>query len=650
MEPLKPFISSGEAQREFTLRAVVLGLLLAVVFGAANAYVGLKVGLTVSASIPSAVISMAVLRGLLRRGTILENNIVQALGSSGESLAAGVIFTLPAFLFAQLEFSHLDVILIACAGGLLGILFMIPLRNALMVREHDVLPFPEGTACAKVLIAGEESGPKAWPVWIGLAVGGVVRFAMGGLHLVRDSVSATATSLHKATLSIEVAPMLAAVGYLIGPKLAATLFAGGFFGWVVLIPLFDWLGAQAPWVIEPAKLPVAQLDATGIWKSYVRYMGAGGVAFGGAIALLRALPAMGRSLSGSFQALRLLRQNAGAADARGPRHEQDLPLHLVLGGAILIAVAMATLPVFRLGPLAGVLVVLFAFFFTVVSARMVGMIGTTSQPVSGMTITALLAVGGILAATGHSGPAGLAATLAAASSVCIAICLAGDISQDLKTATLVGATPRKVQLAELLVVPFAAAAAGVVLVLLDRAYGLGSARLPAPQASLISELARGVMGGKLPLVLLLLGAGMGLALEFAGVSALLFSIGLYLPVAMSSAILVGGLCAAMVARHNRGAREEETGAGTLYASGLIAGDALIGILLAATAVIALAPTPGSSTTEPSSRTLADFIAIHAPGDGAGEKLLCLAIFALVCFSLVRIATRRQRAAAGRQTS
>jgi putative OPT family oligopeptide transporter len=569
--PLKPYVPAEQRVAELTLRAVVLGAILSVTFGMVNAYLGLKIGLTVSASIPSAVLSMSILRGLLRRGTILENNVVHTVASAGESLAAGVVFTAPALLFIGLDPGGFYIFLIAATAGLLGVFMMIPLRQQLTIAEHHLLPFPEGTACAKVLIAGDRGRTAARPVFLGLLLGAGYQFAMRALRLWHDTVFFTAAGLHKISFGAELTPLLLGVGYLVGPRVAAVLAGGGALAWMVLIPLFDLLGGTTPGSWLGIGADVAQLDAWGIWRKYVRFVGAGGVACGGAISIVRALPVIVESLRRSFG-----RQTTPGARRERLRTECDLPTAVVIGGSIALALALWLIPAFDMGLAQTLLAVGLTYFFVVVSARMVGIVGSTSQPISGMTITALLTTTFVLKGLGYEGQTGIAASLAVAVIVCVAVALAGDVSQDLKCGALVGATPRALQIGEMIGVASAAVRAGWVLFLLHQAYTIGSELLPAPQAKLMATLAEGVMRGELPWGLLLLGAGLAAVAELAGVSSLAFAIGLYLPFTTTSPLIIGGLLSRWLDRRRNGNEPV-----TLLASGLIAGDALMGIAIAA---------------------------------------------------------------------
>jgi putative OPT family oligopeptide transporter len=600
--PLVPYVPAEARVAELTPRAVLLGALLSLTFGMVNSYLALKIGLTVSASIPSAVLSMAVLRGILRRGTILENNLVHTIASAGESLAAGVIFTVPALIFLELSPTGFEIFLLGATAGMLGILMMIPLRATLTVRRHGELPFPEGTACAMVLIAGDRGGASARPVFGGIAAGALYTFLGRGLRLWGDTVFWTIGALHKASIGFELSPMFLGVGYLIGPRIASVMLVGGLIGWAVLIPFFDLLGDRATWLGLPAGL--GALEAKEIWRQAVRYVGAGAVAAGGLVSLGRALPAMRAALGTLFSSMR------GAAGSR--RTDRDLPGAIVIGGVALLGLALWLLPWFHMRLLDAALAIAFTFFFVVVSSEIVGLIGTTSQPVSGMTITALLVTAFAILLSGRSGMEGAAAAIRVAAIVAVSIALAGDMSQDLKTGALVGATPWVLQLGEMVGAAVAALRAGWVLFLLHKAYGVGSAVLPAPQAKLMATLAAGVMQGDLPWRLLALGAGLALACEAFGIASLPFAIGLYLPITTSAPLVLGGLAAWLLRRRER----EQL---TLVASGLVAGDALMGIGVAVLVVSGLA----------------DVVGLRSPASGGWEDVATLVPFALLFAGFLR---------------
>lgn len=613
-----PYVPAEEAPAELTALAIGLGIVLSLTFGMVNAYLGLKIGLTVSASIPSAVLSMAVLRGLLRRGTILENNVVHAIASTGESLAAGVIFTVPALIFLDLHPSVLTVFLIGVSAGLLGILLMIPFRHALTIEEHANLPFPEGTACAQVLMAGDRGGVTARPVFYGIALGAGYQFAMRALALWRDGVSFTVDRWHKATFGMELSPLFLGVGFLVGPRIAGTMLAGGVMGWCMLLPAFDAIGGSSvgTWLGIPSI--VQSLGPTDIWSRYVRYVGAGAVTAGGVSAVLRAIPVM-------LAALARLRPSTRTSDRVIPRTERDLPTPVVIAGVLALTVALWLVPAFHLSGVATLLAVAFSFFFVVVSGRIVGLVGTTSQPVSGMTITALLGTSFCLAALGERGPAGVTACITVGALVAISIALAGDLAQDLKTGALLGATPSRLQIGQMIGVVAAALRAGSVLFLLHAAYTLGSPALPAPQAKLMATLVTGVMEGNLPWTLMALGAVIALVAEACGMIPLAFAIGIYLPITTTAPLILGGLLRAAVAPGATPLEDRPV----LFASGLIAGDALMGIGIAGLTVAGFA----------------NALALRAPGSASEgtEAMLTILPFAALMVVLARTArpgTRR----------
>jgi len=530
-----------------------------------------------------------------------------------------VIFTVPALIFLGLAPSGFLIFLLGATGGLLGILMMIPLRHNLTIREHATLPFPEGTACAKVLIAGDTGGANARPVFIGIGLGAAYQFVMKGLHLWQDTVFWSFARLHKASIGFELTPIFLGVGYLIGPSIASLMLLGGVLAWSVLIPVFDLLAGSSLGQLLGLGDAVHQLSAFDIWRNDVRYVGAGAVATGGMVSLIRALPAMRQSLEVALTGLRTRN-----ADKQGViRTEQDLSPTVVVGGTVALGLALWLIPTFHLGLLEALLAVGFAFVFVVVSSRMVGLIGTTSQPVSGMTISALLATSLILAALGRTGPEGMGAAITCGAIVCIAIALSGDMSQDLKTGALLGATPRYLQLGEMLGTGIAALRAGWVLFLLHQAYTLGSEALPAPQAKLMATLVQGVMHGELPWALMLLGGGLALVIEVIGVPSLAFAIGLYLPVTTSASLILGGLVSGWVKRQtpNPDLYQQQHERATLFASGLIAGDALMGIGIAGLVVSGL------------DRTLA----LRPEASGPLEYAFTIIPFAALTWGLLRMA-------------
>ena len=587
----KPFISADKIVPEFTFTSLFIGILLAVVFGAANAYLGLRVGMTVSASIPAAVLSMGIIRVILRRDSILENNMVQTIGSAGESVAAGAIFTLPAlFLWAAdgvegIEAPGLfEIFLIALVGGTLGVLFMIPLRKALIVEEHGVLPYPEGTACAEVLLAGEEGGSKASVVFSGLGIAAVYKFVADGLGVFPSSVNYDIKAYKGSAVGMDVLPALVGVGYICGPRIASYMFSGSVLSWFVLMPLISLFAGDA--IIFPGTKPISSLAPSELWGTYIKYIGAGAVATGGIVSLIKSLPLIVKTFS---QAMKSMSNNKGKA-ASGLRTDQDMPMPVILIGVGVIAIAIWLLPTFPINLLGAVIVVIFGFFFATVSSRMVGLIGSSNNPVSGMAIATLLIATILLKATGLDGATGMKGAIAIGSIICIVAAIAGDTSQDLKTGFIVGATPKKQQWGELIGVLTSSLAIGGVLYLLNEAWGYGSTELPAAQATMMRMIVEGVMNADLPWGLIGAGAAIAIVVEILRIPVLPFAVGMYLPLSLNAGIMAGGLVR-LVVEKKRGLSEEKKKAaidrGILYTSGMIAGEGLVGILLAVFAVVEL---------------------------------------------------------------
>jgi len=569
-------MSDSGSRKELTFTALVLGVLLAVVFGAANAYLGLRVGLTVSASVPAAVISMGVLRFVLRRDSILENNMVQTIGSAGESLAAGAIFTLPAlYLWAEerpAEFAIPELLpttLIALAGGMLGVLLMVPLRKPLIVADKT-LTYPEGLACADVLRAGESGAKHAKNVFFGLGIAAAVKFVTGWLKWIPETFIWPVGAVRGA-VGFDVSPALLGVGYIVGPKVSSFLFSGAMFGWMVLMPI----------VVATVPEAAAMWDAgmvKAVWSGYVRYVGAGAIAVGGFVSLVRSLPTF-------FRAFR----PRGGASGEGGHAEcaagRDLPVKAVIGCLACIIVFIWLVPAVPVSFLGAVLIALFGFFFAAVSARMVGLVGSSNNPISGMTIATLVVSTLALKETGTVGASGMVAAIAIGSVVCIVAAIAGDTAQDLKTGHVLGATPWKQQIGELVGVAASALAIGGVLVLLHKAWGFGSDAISAPQATLMKVIVEGIMDGGLPWSFIGIGAAIAVVLALLRVPVMPVAIGMYLPVGLSVTMFVGGLLrwGASRMQGERAAKLEETG--TLFSAGLVAGEGLCGIILAILALI-----------------------------------------------------------------
>jgi len=625
-ENYKPFIPAGKVLPELTVLAVVVGVAMAVVFGAANAYIGLIVGMTISASIPAAVISMGIIRGLLKRESILENNMVQTIGSAGESLAAGAIFTLPALFVWANELAEFDapslvkVTVIAIISGLLGVFLMVPLRRALIVKEHGTLPYPEGTACSEVLIAGEEGGASAKTVFTGLGIGALYKFIADGIKLFKGSIEWEIPGYKDAAIGANTYPALLGVGYIVGPRIASMIFSGGALGWLVIIPLISHFGGGLEEAVYPAGALISELGYWGIWDNYIRYVGAGAVAFGGIFSLIKNMPLIWSTFKRALGGL------SASSEESGRRTDQDLPMKVVLIGVAVIIIFMMFTGYIPVGFVGALIIAIFGFFFATVSARLVGLVGSSSNPVSGMTIATLLITTAIFKAIGFDGVPGMVGALSVGTIIAIIAALAGDTSQDLKTGFLVGATPRRQQMGEIIGVLASALVIGVVLSLLSNAYGFGSKELPAPQATLMRLVIEGVMQGNLPWALVFTGIGVGVILEVLRLPVLPVAVGLYLPIHLSTPIMVGGIVKGLLERKNGMKKEEKehkVRSGVLYSSGLVAGEGLIGILLA---IFAVVPT--------ATGTLAGTVAFgnQVLGQIGGLFAFALLIFTLVAYS------------------
>ena len=621
----KPYIPAEKVTPELTVTSVIMGCILAVIFGAANAYLGLRVGMTVSASIPAAVISMGVIRVILRRNSILESNMVQTIGSAGESLAAGAIFTMPAlFLWAEEGLTSkpgiVEITLIALCGGILGVLFMVPLRNALIVKEHATLLYPEGTACADVLLAGEEGGANASTVFSGMGLAAIFKFVVDGLKLLPADVSAAFKSF-KGEIGMEVYPALLGVGYIVGPKIASYMFTGSLIGWMVIIPLICLFGPDT-WMYPAAEgTTIAQLYANGgasaIWSTYVKYIGAGAIATGGIISLIKSLPLIVTTFRDSMKSMK------GSKNTSTERTAQDLPMQFILLGVIAMVFIIWIVPAIPVTLLGACIIVVFGFFFATVSSRMVGLVGSSNNPVSGMAIATLLIATFAIKSSGKTGIDGMTAAIAVGSVICIIAAIAGDTSQDLKTGYLLGATPKKQQMGEMLGVVVSGLAIGGVLYLLDAAWGYGTAEIPAPQAQLMKMIVEGIMGGNLPWGLVFVGVFLAICLEILRIPVMPFAIGLYLPIYLNATIMIGGIVRGLL-DSRKGVDEKTKTAqstdGTLYCAGMIAGEGLVGILLAIFAVVGIS---------------LDMSGVVNLGNIGGVVLMIIMILSLLKFSIWR---------------
>ena len=619
----KPYIPANKITTELTVTSIITGIILAIVFGAANAYLGLRVGMTISASIPAAVIAMGVTRIILKKNSILESNMVQTIGSAGESLAAGAIFTMPAlFLWAKEGLieqpSILTISLITVCGGILGVLFMIPLRNSIIVQEHGTLPYPEAQACAEVLLAGEEKGSEAKAVFAGMGVAAAFKFIIDGLKMVPEVISIPLKAL-KTEFTTEIYPAVVAVGYICGYKISSFLFAGSLLAWFVMIPAIEVFGGDT--VLFPANCSVAELYAAGgasaIWSNFVRYIGAGALAAAGIISLIKSLPLICKTFASAMKGLK----NSTGVNS-DDRTSKDLSIKFVLIGVLVVVLAIWLLPPIQAGLVSALLIVLFGFFFATVSSKMVGLVGSSNNPVSGMAIATLLIATILLKITGDTGSHGMVSAITIGSIICIIAAIAGDTSQDLKTGYLLGATPKKQQIGELIGAVISALTIGGVLILLNTAWGFGSKELSAPQATLMKLVTEGVMNGNLPWNFVFIGAACTVIFEILGMPSLAVAIGIYLPLELTAPIMIGGVLRKIMDKKNNSSSSESS-KGVLFSSGLIAGEGLLGVLLAILTVAGVA----------------DKIAFGAAIPNVVRVIGSVVVFALLLVLMVKYALR-----------
>lgn len=570
--PFKPYVSSHTVLREFSLRAILLGLAFGVLFAVANAYLALKIGQTISASIPAAVMSMALLRAFFKTATILENNIVQTIATVGEGLAAGVIFTIPALFLLGEAPSIGRIFLLSSLGGILGILFMIPMRRFIIVQEHKSLPFPEGTACAEILKAGETKDRSAIMALWGVLISSFYKICSSALFLWNETPVWTASWFQRTIFSLDATPALLGVGYLIGPRISGYMFAGGFLAWWGILPLIHYFSAEQ-----------VDLSADAIWSEYIRYIGAGTIAVGGIMGLIRVVPLLHKTIHVGFKEL--------LAGFKIPSHlercDRDISLSYLLIGSLAIVLVLWLFPGLPMNFFTILLLVVLSFFFVAVTSLTVGLVGSTSNPVSGMTITTLLITCLAFVLLGWTERIYLVSAILMGCVACVAICMAGTTAQDLKTGFLLGATPRLQQIGEIIGVILPSLALGYTVYLLNAAYGIGSAAMPAPQATLMALIAQGVMSGELPYFLVGIGVVIGIALAVLRIPILPFALGLYLPFSLTTATMVGGLVKEILDRSSPSEHAHKRG--LLLASGFVGGDACTGVIIALLAILQWIP-------------------------------------------------------------
>ncbi|HNW34281.1 MAG TPA: oligopeptide transporter, OPT family [Candidatus Ozemobacteraceae bacterium] len=627
-----------EGVAEFTFKAVVAGILMGILFGAANAYLGLKVGMTVSASIPAAVMTVAIFRLLRLKGTILEANLSQTIGSASTALASGTIFTIPALFLWGVVPPYLQVVILCFLGGLLGIAAMIPLRRLLIVDSAGELPYPEGTACAEVLRATAEGASGGNWIFGGMAIAAVVKVLVSAFFVVPGETEFLLPSvLPNAVIGLELAPSLIAIGFILGYRQSGIVVSGAILSALVLIPLITLIGEGLPGAMFPEKtMLISQMTAGQIWKYYVRYIGAGAVATAGIITVCGNLPTMFGAFMSVASGLTRKKDDQGGIET--PRTDTDLPGSFVVAGIVTVVLVSGLVPgVFAGGMdltarlVCGAGVGIFGILFVTVAARIVGIVGVSSNPTSGMTLVTLIATASIFAAFGWKGTAAQAAVLTVGTIVCVAAGKAGDIAQDLKTGYLVGATPWRQQFGQLIGACFACWAIAGTVMLLGETYGFGGKDLPAPQATLMKTIIEGVLSGELPWGLVFSGAGVTISAILCGVSGLAFAIGVYLPLSSMLSIFIGGVARAWAEGRtgepaNESLSESESDPGILAASGLVAGEGLAGIIIAGLVAIGMIPKEVEKTVL----------------SGTAGSIAVAVVVLFVCFFLVKAARSRKK--------
>jgi putative OPT family oligopeptide transporter len=569
-----PYVPTTEVMPEITGYSIIMGILFALLFAAANTYLGLKVGMTISAGIPGAILAIGILRRAFKRNNILEANIVASLAAMGESIAGGIIFVLPALILLGFGLGLTTIVIVTIVGGLMGVFFITPVRRYLIVEEHGKLVYPESMAAAEILVTGTEGGGGFRTILMGIGVGSAFKLLSGGFAFWSESTSYTIRSYQGTIVSIDAIASLMGVGFIVGTKTSSLMFGGSVVAWLGLIPLLKLFGAGSPHPLYPSTVPVGQMDANAIWSNYIRYVGAGAVAAGGFISLAKSLP----TLVSSFKqaAAGMGKGQAGAVD----RVNREAPLTWVIGAAVLGFLLVWFVPVIGGGPVGALLAVVFSFFFAVVSGRMVGLIGASNNPVSGMTIAALLIVTTVLKLMGHVGSPGMTTALMIGGVICIAIAVAGGTAQSLKTTFIVGGNPKHVQAGMFIALSVAAIAAACTLMLLNKAYGIGSQAVPAPQATLMKLIVQGIMTAQLPWTLVAVGVALALFCFLVDLPILAVALGIYLPIGLTAALFAGGLVRTLVERQaKRAANDQAVDKGVLLASGIVAGDALMGIVV-----------------------------------------------------------------------
>ncbi len=671
----QPFISPEQNVKELTVKSILLGALFGIIFGAATVYLALKAGLTVSASIPIAVIAITLGRRFFKT-TILENNIIQTTGSAGESIAAGVAFTLPGFLFLSSPdsasyFNYLTILILSIVGGLLGTLLMVPLRRSLIVNEHGKLPYPEGTACGDVLKAGEKGGDFARTAFWGLGVAFLYALFQKVIRFIAELPHYTTEKANKffpsARISGEITPEYLGVGYIIGPRIAGILVAGGVLSWLVFIPLLSTVVPADTIALQLIKLgyleDITKSGGKGGWNpethsfgdyssaiyyAFIRQIGAGAVAAGGIITLIKTIPTIIKSVKGSIASLKT-KDNAGSPSSL--RTEKDLSIKIVGFGSLGLVLLITLLPQvpgegFMQKLLIGILVVVFGALFVTVSSRIVGLIGSSNNPISGMTIATVMGTSLIFLSVGWTGKSYEPLVLVVGGMICIAAANAGATSQDLKSGFIVGATPRNQQIALFVGAIVSSLVIGLTIKFLDNptqqmlnegvTHAIGTEKFPAPQATLMATLIKGILSQNLDWEFVFVGMFIAVTMELCGISSLSFAVGAYLPLSTTLPIFVGGAIKGLVDRKKKpaSAEEEELGSGNLFATGLVAGGAVAGVLIAFLA--------GTDVGESILRSLSvEETLIHLLSE-KGYFLLGVILFAIMGYILYKIGVQKKK--------
>lgn len=578
-----PYVPTSEAMPEITVISLIIGALFAILFAAANTYLGLKVGLTISAGIPAAILATGLLKIVFRRNNILEANLIQGIAAMGESIAGGIIFTLPAIIIWGMELDLSTIVIVTILGGLVGILFVVPLRRYLLVEEHGKLIYPESMAAAEVLVTGSAGGTGFRTVMTGLLGGALYKLLSGGFKFWGEEPEWVIKPMQNTIFGLDTLASLVGVGFIVGLEVSLYMFGGSLLAWFALIPLIKYFGAGLTKPLFPSTTLIAEMGAWDVWSKYIRYVGAGAVAAGGFISLARSLPTIVRSFRTAIAGL-------GEKAGTQKRTEIDVPITWIIGGAVLVFLLSWFLPMVRAGFVGALMIIVFSFFFAVVSARMVGIIGASNNPVSGMTIATLLFATSLLRSMGKVGDEGMLVAIIVGGIVCVAIAVAGGAAQSLKTGFIIGGTPKYMQIGMYIGLAVAAVFAGMVLLMLHNTYGIGSKDVAAPQATLMSMVVKGVMTGELPWALVLIGATFGVFCALAGLPILPVALGIYLPIHLNAAILVGGILRVLVDKKFKNNEEQskaQVEKGILLASGIVAGDALMGIVVAVFAALAI---------------------------------------------------------------